>query len=128
MTEKDKQLLVELDYGIITADIFLKNFSVDIKNDIDFVRVEMINAIKIADPDEIQMTLALIWLSGDISKHIGILNELLINPNHRNHQLIAKNLQDYAPDASTVPFVRKALESNFEYLHYTSSDSRTITK
>jgi hypothetical protein len=128
MTEQDKQLLAELDYGIITTDTFLKNFSVDIRNDTDFVRTEMQNAIATSDTDEIQMTLNLIWLSGDISKYVDILNELLINPNHRSHQEIAKTLQDYAPSPSTVPFVRKVLESNFDYLEYTCSDSDAIAK
>jgi hypothetical protein len=67
-------------------------------------------------------------LSGDISKYVDILNELLINPNHRSHQEIAKTLQDYAPSPSTVPFVRKVLESNFDYLEYTCSDSDAIAK
>ena len=58
MTDHDKQLLAELDYGIITTDIFLKNFSVNIKNDTYFVRTEMKNAIATSDPDEIKMILA----------------------------------------------------------------------
>jgi hypothetical protein len=128
MTDKDKQLLTELDYGIITINIFFKNFSVDIKEDTDFVKAEMTKAIATSDADEIQMALALIWLSGDISKYVEILNELLINPNHKNHQLIARNLQFFAPSTQTVPFVRKALESNFDYLEYCCSDSRAIAK
>jgi hypothetical protein len=128
MTDHDKQLLAELENGIITTDIVLNNFSVDIKNDIDFVRTEMKNAIATSDPDKIQMTLALIWLSGDISKFVEILNELLINQNHRSHQQIAKKLQDNAPSPTTVPFVRKALETKFEYLEYTYSESNVIAK
>ncbi len=128
MTEKDKQLLAELDYGIITTETFLKSFSVDIKSDTDFVRTEMVKAIATTDPDEIQRTLALVLLSGDISKYVDILNELLINPNHKRHQQVAKTLQDEAPSPSTVPFVRKALESNFDYLEYTCSDSHAIAK
>jgi hypothetical protein len=128
MTDHDKQLLAELENGIITTDIVLNNFSVDIKNDIDFVRTEMKNAIATSDPDKIQMTLALIWLSGDISKFVDILNELLINQNHRSHQQIAKKLQDNAPSPTTVPFVRKALETKFEYLEYTYSESNVIAK
>lgn len=128
MTDKDKQLLAELEYGIITTDIFLKKFSVNITNETSFVRTEITNAIETKDPSEIQIKLALIWLSGNITKYVDILNGLLINPNHRNHQLIAKKLQDYAPSPTTVPFVRKALESNFEYLAYTCSDSGTIAK
>jgi hypothetical protein len=128
MTDQDKQLLAELDNGIITNDTFFESFSVDIKSDTEFVRTEMINAIATSAPDEIQMTLNLIWLSGDISKYVDILNELIINPNHRNHQEIVKTLQDFAPSPSTVPFVRKALESNFDYLEYTCSESDAIAK
>ncbi len=128
MNDKDKQLLSEFYYGIIKADVFLKNLSVDIKSDKIFVRTEIKIAIETFDPDEIQMTLQLIWLSGDIPHYVDILNELLINPNHRSHQQIAKNLQDFAPSLTTVPFVRKALESNFDYLEYTCSDSDAIAK
>lgn len=128
MTDQDKQLLAELDYEIITPDTFLKNFSVDIKSDTGFVRTEMINAIATSDPDEIQMALNLIWLSGDIASYVDILNELLVNPNHRKHQEIARTLQEVAPSPSTVPFVRKALESSFDYLEYTCSDSDAIAK
>lgn len=128
MTDQDKQLLAELDYEVITTDTFLKNFSVDIKIDTDFVRTEMKNAIATSDPDEIQMTLNLIWLSDSISKYVDILNELLIDPNHRSHQEIAKTLQDYAPSPTTVSYVRKALETNFDYLEYTCADSHTIAK
>lgn len=128
MTDKDKQLLAELDYGIISRETFLKNFSVDINDNVEFVRKEVRAAIESKDPDEIKMILNLVWLSNDITNYVDLLNELLINPNHRNHQLIAKILQDFAPSPTTVPFVRKALESNFDYLAYTCSDSIAIAK
>ena len=127
MIESDKQLLVELDYGIISTDTFLKLFSVDIKKDSDFVTNEMLAAIASSDADEIQITLPLIWLSADTSKYIGILNELIINPNHRSHQQVARALQD-TPSPTTIPFIRKALESNFDYLEYTYSESDAIAK
>ena len=128
MTEKDKQLLAEFDYGIITRDVLLKNFSVDINGNPDFVTSEVTAAIEGQDPEEIQTTISLIWLSGDIPQYVDILNELLINPNHTSHQLIAKTLQDVTPSASTVPYVRKALESNFDYLEYTCSETSAIAK
>jgi len=127
MTEKDKQLLIDLDYGRISYDELLERFSINIKQDFEFVRKEMFAAIDSAEAEEIGMTLPLIWLSGDIDKYIDILNELLINPNHRKHQEIAKGLQDY-PSPTTVSFVRKALESNFDYLEYTCSESNAIAK
>ena len=121
MTEKDKQLLIDLHYGRISYDQLLKKFSVEIKQDTEFVRKEMTEAIGKAKSDEIGMTLPLIWLSGDIYKYIDILNELLINPKHRKHQELAKGLQDY-PSPTTVPYARKVLESNFNYLQYTCSN------
>lgn len=109
MTDQDKQLLAELDYGIITTDTFLKNFSVDIRNDTDFVRTEMKNAIRTSDPDEIQMALALIWLSGDISKYVDILNELLINPNHRSHQQNCKDLTRQSAKSNNSSFCKESI-------------------
>lgn len=127
MTETDRQLLKDLAHVKITYDQFLNYFSVDIKKDSEFVRKEMKTAIETDDPNEIGMTLPLIWLSGNIPKYIDILNELLINPHHRKHQEIAKHLQDY-PSPATVPFVRKVLESKFDFLEYTCSDSDAIAK
>lgn len=128
MIEADKQLLIEFDSGIITRDTLIKRFSVDIAHDIDFVRTEIKTAIANADSNEIQITIPLIWFSSDISLFVDLLNELLINPNHRSHQEIAKTLQDRAPSPTTVPFVRKALETNFDYLKYTCSNSDAIAK
>ena len=58
---------------------------------------------------------------------ITLLNELLVTPGHEEHQQIAKLLQNIK-SPSTIPFVRKALESNFDYLEYTCSDSNAIAK
>jgi len=128
MTDKDKLLLAEFESGVITEAVFLKDFSVDINNDEAFVRTAMLHAIATEDIDEIETTLNLVWLSDDTPQYVDILNGLLINPHHNQHQRIAKYLQDCAPDPATIPFVRKALESNFDYLEYTCSGSGTIAK
>jgi hypothetical protein len=128
MTEADKKLLIDLDYGRVTFDDFLRQFSVDLKSDNNFIRTEVEAAIQSADTDRIQMTIPLIWFSADIPNFVDLLNELLINPNHRSHQVIAKNLQDFVPSPTTVPFVRKALEAKFDYLEYTCSDLDVIAK
>jgi hypothetical protein len=128
MTEEDRLLLIDLDYGRVTFDNFLKRFSIDLKSNNNFIRTEIEAAIQSADIDRIQMTIPLIWFSAEIPNFVDLLNRLLINPNHRSHQVIAKNLQDFAPSPTTVPFVRKVLETNFEYLEYTRSDSDAITK
>lgn len=128
MTDADKQLLIDLDYGRVNSFEFLNQFSVDLKSDINFIKTEMEAAIQSADPGRIEMTIPLIWFSANIPNFIDVLNRLLINPNHRSHQVIAKNLQDVAPSPTTVPFVRKALETNFDYLEYTCSESGAIAK
>jgi hypothetical protein len=99
-----------------------------IMNNADLVLKEVRAAIERGDAEAIEGVLPLIWESGDITQYVDLLNELLINPNHRSHQLIAKSLQDAAPSPSTVPFIRKALESNFDYLAYTCSETSAIAK
>ena len=128
MTEKGEKLLIDLDYGRLKYNDFLQRFSVDLKSDKEFIRTEISAAIESQDSERIQLTIPIIWFSSDISKFVDLLNELLINPNHRSHQKIAKNLQDFAPSPTTVPFVRKALETNFHYLEYTCSDCEAIAK
>lgn len=128
MTKNDKQVLSQFYNGDIAEDILISKFSVDVKSNVAFVTDEIRAAIESQNPDEIEMSLLLILVSGDFIRYIDMLNELLINPHHRSHQQIAKTLQDEAPSPSTVPFVRKALESNFDYLQYTCSESDAIAK
>jgi len=127
MTEIETQLLAEFDYGIISKEVFLKNFPVDIQNNPNYIKEEVSAAIRNGDNDTLQMTINLIWLSGDTSEFVDLLNELLINPNHQSHQQIAKTLQDIR-SPTTIPFVKKALDTNFDYLEYTCSDSEIIAK
>ena len=56
-----------------------------------------------------------------------ILNELLIHPNHHSHQRVTRLLQK-AKSTTTVPYIRKVLETNFDYLEYTYSESGVIAK
>ena len=128
MTEVDRQLLVDLEHGRVTFDELYKQFSIDLQTDYEYVHREMKAAIDSGDLDRIQMTTPLIWISGDFPNFIDLLNELLVDPNHRRHQQIAKTLQDHVPSPMTVPFVRKALETNFDYLDYTCSDANVIAK
>ena len=127
MNKADKQLLVELDFGIISKEYFLKKFSVDIKKETEFVKTEIKSVIDSSNPEEIEMLISLIWLTGNSFSFLDELNELLVNPNHSSHQVIAKELQNIA-NPKTIPFIRKALETNFDYLEYTCSESDAIAK
>lgn len=95
---------------------------------IDFIKNKIRLGIDTANSDEIENAMSLLCKVEDVTLFINELNELLITPNHHNHQFIAKLLQDWAPSPSTIPYVRKALESNFDYLEYTCSESNTIAK
>lgn len=127
MTDADKKLLIEWDEGTLSTTLLLSRFSVDLKSNPDYIRQEINAAMESANADELQLTIGLIWLSGNTASFTDLLNQLLIHPNHRSHQRVAKALQNM-PDPATIPFVRKVLESNFDYLSYTYSDNAVIAK
>lgn len=93
----------------------------------DTIEVEVRNAIQDNNSDQIEVSISNLLASETISNYTELLNELLIDPNHYNHQEIAKTLQEIK-SPTTIPFVKKALESNFNYLDYTCSDSDAIAK
>jgi hypothetical protein len=127
MTEIEKRLLADLNYGKITVADLLERFPVDLQNNSVYIRNEVKEAINSRDSNSVEDAMSLIWLSGDPSRFTDLLNELLVNPDHISHQRIAKTLQDIK-SPTTVPFVRKVLETNFDYLQYTSSDDEVIAK
>jgi hypothetical protein len=87
----------------------------------------MIEAFIYENIDETDKAISALLAHPCIADFTNILNELLIYPHHRCHQAIARTLQDIA-SPSTVSFVQKALDSNFDYLAYTYSEDETITK
>lgn len=93
----------------------------------DSIEVDVRNAIRENSPDQIEVSISNLLDSETIHEYTELLNELLITPNHYNHQEIAKTLQEIK-SPTTIPFVKKALETNFEYLDYTCSDSDVIAK
>ena len=130
MTVHERQLLIKLETRQISRDDFLMNFPIDIATDINYVKTEIRRAVETGDRNEVEMFIQLIWLSNncdDYDKFTDTLNELLLIPEHRSHQVITKALQDIK-SPSSIPFIRKALESNFDYLAYTCSDSDVIAK
>ncbi|HEX5001694.1 MAG TPA: hypothetical protein VFW78_04300 [Bacteroidia bacterium] len=127
MTEIEKQLLADLDYGKITLEEFHNWFPVDLENDSIYIRNEIGEAISRGDFNSLEKAISLIWLSGNPSKITDLLNELLINPNHKSHLRIEKTLQ-VIKSPTTVPYVKKALETNFDYLQYTFSNDEVLAK
>ena len=72
----------------------------------------------IAEKNPIDLNEAIEWIwdaaynTGDVSPFIDILNQLLVTPNHHQHQGIAKTLQDLK-NPSSIPFAEKALASGY---------------
>ncbi|OON69359.1 hypothetical protein [Hymenobacter sp. CRA2] len=79
------------------------------------------------DADELDRTIDLLWLSEDTADLIDLLHQLLLVPHHWSHQQIARELQRLR-HASSVPFIRAALETNFDYLAYSGSRRSVIAK
>ena len=127
MTDIDRKLLLDINCGRLTIEQFYNQFQVDIRGSKDYVLKEIRNAIDKGDIDELDLVISLIWLSGIDNQFTDILNELLINKNHRSHQFITKSIQEIK-SPSSIPYIRKILQSNFEYLTYTCSDSDAIAK
>ena len=128
MTDKQKEGLSEHYAGRISIDTLLDIFPVDLRSDESYIATEVRNAIQTNDPDEINQSIHLMWLSNNVIAFKDLLNELLVNPNHTQHQYIAKALQDDVKSPSSIPFIEKALATHFDYLAYTCSDSGVIAK
>ena len=91
------------------------------------IEIKVREAIKKGDLDELDDAIFEMLYSSEPIEKVGILNELLLVPFHQHHQAITKALQDIK-SPSSVPFIRKVLESNFECLEYTCSESNAIAK
>jgi hypothetical protein len=127
MNHQERKLLIDWQSGKISKEDFLASFSVDIRNDKNYVISEVEKAIEANETEEIELAINLIWLSDNEAEFIDLLHKLLLNPNHRSHQYILKSLQDLKKPKS-VTFIKKALETNFDYIPYTGSDSYGIAK
>lgn len=77
--------------------------------------------------NDLDSAINLIWASQKQEQFLDLFNELLITPNHRQHQVITMKIQKIGSPTS-IPFIQKALESGFDYLEYTASESAAIAK
>lgn len=127
MTRKQEKLIKQYELGEISLELLLGKFGVDLEGDSEYVLSQITEAINKQDSEKLDFAIQLIWISGNYKRYLNILNQLLIIPHHWRHQEITKTIQDIG-DPSSVPYIRKALESNFDYLKYTASESSAIAK
>lgn len=126
MTEKQIQILSDYHSGKMPRGKFLQEFGKEIE-DVKFIKEEIKASLKTKNEENIERAISLMLFAGNYNQFIDELNILLLDPNHRNHQLITKTIQDLG-NPKSVPFIKKVLETNFDYLEYTCSDSDVIAK
>lgn len=93
----------------------------------DNIEFKVREAIKSGETEELDIAVSELLESENISNHIDLLNELLLVNFHRQHQYIAKAIQDLKTPSS-VPYIRKVLDSGFKEIPYTGSDSYSMAK
>jgi hypothetical protein len=93
----------------------------------DEIEAKVKEAIKKGDLEELDFAVSELLQSKSISSHIDLLNELLLVNFHYQHQYIARAIQDYK-FSSSVPFIDKVLESKFNGIPYTGSESRSMAR
>ena len=94
----------------------------------DDIRNNMRAAMESGNADLMSESIEQIWTSDSPILYADLLNQLLVTPGHNSHQEIAKYLQDVVKSPSSIPYIRIALASNFDYLEYTCSESEVIAK
>lgn len=126
MTDYQKSILIDYYDGHVAKEKLLEVWG-EVLGDIEAVKRILQDAMKEQNVEHLELSIKLIWLSNSVDQFIDELNLLLLDPNHRSHQLITKTIQDLK-NPKSIPFIRKALASKFDYLAYTCSESAVIAK
>jgi hypothetical protein len=127
MTKFENQLLKQWENAELTTESFIAQFPIDLKNNSAFIIAEINKAIKSTKKDELNRAINLIYFCENNEALIDVLNQLLINPNHKKHQFITKTIQSLK-NPSSISFIKKVLNTGFNYLNYTGSDAEVIAK
>lgn len=127
MYKELKDIFIKLEEGAINrSDLVnllpkpLLNEDLEIKKLADWIILSQ-------DVAGVEFLLTLHYLIGKDSIFTGIFNQLTLEEFHFSHQPIVFCLQKIK-SPSSIPFLEKMLESQFDYLEYTGSDSDVITK
>ena len=127
MTALEKHLLEQWENGNITTDAFKAQFPIDVNHNAQYVINEINSASKSVKNTTLDSLIHLIYLCDNKAPFVDVLNALLLNPNHKSHQLVTKTLQNLK-HPSSVKFIKQALETDFDYLNYTASEPEVIAK
>jgi hypothetical protein len=127
MTRLEKRLLTQWQNAEITTESFKEQFPIDLQTNLDFIIFEIKKALKLNDKEALDHLVQLIYFCENKAPFTDILNELLVHPNHRSHQVATKLIQEIK-SPSSIPFIKKVLETGFDYLDYTCSEPEVIAK
>lgn len=128
MNQPERNLILDWLNGRKSNEDLLSSFPVNYKDKTNYLMSEVESAIENSETDDIRLLAEFICrLPENDSGLIDVLHKLLLNPNHLSHQYILLKLQKLA-NPKSVPFIRKALETNFDYIPYTGSDLDAIAK
>lgn len=127
MTSDQHSFLLELeDDSFSKAEVFAR-LGVNLDQDTTFLCDELRAAISGKEGETIDLLLNLFWHIDSPNPYLPLLNELISLPGHNSHQFVVRLVQKIGhPDS--LPFIRKALESDFAYLEYTASEHGVIAK
>jgi hypothetical protein len=127
MTNKEIELLNQLDNGKISVDELLEKFPPNILGNYEYIKQEFDIAVKAKDRRLIEYVMDIIYLSRSGIKFIDELNQLVLTPEHKRHQELVMVIQELK-DPSSIPFLQKALENGFDIYKYTCSEDDVIAK
>lgn len=128
MTEQEKQLIEDFEFSKISHEDFYLNFPINLRDNKNYIPDEIRKAINDQNKEALESIIfLLVWIIEYPSDYLEILHELLLNPSHQSHQRITKILQELK-NPESIPYIKKVLESKFDYLEYTCSSSGTIAK
>jgi HEAT repeat protein len=93
----------------------------------EFILAEMARAIESDDWSEQELLVTEAENIPDAEVSAETLNKLLVTPGHQHHQGITRAIQKLG-NPSSIPYIRKMLDSKFEALEYTCSEHAVIAK
>lgn len=116
-------ILRDLMYKLLFEDKVESNKSSTDEN----IDIKVREAIKKGDLEELDEAVSDLLQVENLIDHIDLLNELLLITFHRQHQYIAMAIQNLETPSS-IPFIDKVLDSKFEGIPYTGSESGSMAK
>lgn len=121
MTNTERQIIGDLISDLITEEQFLKDFTVNINSNPDYIRQLLYCAYEEENADDVDYLLFVIFTFNLITDdYVDLLCRLMNEPWHHSHEDIATIFQSFK-FPQTAECLYKATLTQFEYLKYDES-------